>query len=207
MTEATKTNSKKKRKVIAIVLCLAMAATCAIGGAVAKYTTSVSGSDKASVAKWHFEVNDVNMTPVGNNANMTFDLFNTIMDSDGQTAEKDVKENLIAPGTSGAFDVKIENLSEVNAVYDLDFSVKNDSAIPVQFSTDGGKTWKTYDKLDELDVHQKAIGMETGAETVKVQWKWDFNGDNATDTALGIAAQTAAPEIEVSCTATFTQVD
>lgn len=207
MMETTKSNSKKKRKIVAIVLCLAIAATCAVGGAVAKYTTSVSGSDTASVARWSFEVNDVNMTPVGNNANMTFDLFNTIMDSDSQTAEKDVKANLIAPGTSGAFEIKIENLSEVNAVYDLDFSVVNEHAIPVQFSTDDGKTWKSYDKLDELDVRQKAIAMETGAETVTVRWKWDFNGNNAADTALGIAAQTAAPKIEVSCAATFTQVD
>lgn len=207
MTEANKSASKKKRKVIAVALCLAMAATCAVGGAVAKYTTSVSGSDTANVAKWHFEVNDVNMTPVGNDAEMTFDLFNTIMDTDGQSPESDVKTNLIAPGTSGSFDVKIENLSEVNAVYDLDFSVKNESGIPIQFSTDGGKTWKTYSQLDELDVHQKAIAMETGAETVKVQWKWAFNGDDSTDTTLGIAAQTAAPSVEVSCAATFTQTD
>lgn len=207
MIGTIKTNSTKKRKIIAIILCLVMAATCAIGGAVAKYTTSVSGNDKASVAKWHFEVNDVNMTPVGNNASMTFDLFNTIMDSDGQTVENDVKENLIAPGTSGEFDIKIENLSGVNAVYDLDFSVTNQNGIPVQFSIDGGKTWKLYNELDALDIHQKAIAMETGTETVKVQWKWDFNGDNAADTVLGIAAQTTAPEIEVSCTATFTQAD
>lgn len=207
MIGTIKTNSTKKRKIIAIILCLVMAATCAIGGAVAKYTTSVSGNDKASVAKWHFEVNDVNMTPVGNNASMTFDLFNTIMDSDGQTVENDVKENLIAPGTSGEFDIKIENLSGVNAVYDLDFSVTNQNGIPVQFSIDGGKTWKLYKELDALDIHQKAIAMETGTETVKVQWKWDFNGDNAADTVLGIAAQTTAPEIEVSCTATFTQAD
>lgn len=207
MIGTIKTNSTKKRKIIAIILCLVMAATCAIGGAVAKYTTSVSGNDKASVAKWHFEVNDVNMTPVGNNASMTFDLFNTIMDSDGQTVENDVKENLIAPGTSGEFDIKIENLSGVNAVYDLDFSVTNQNGIPVQFSIDGGKTWKLYNELDALDIHQKAIAMETGTETVKVQWKWDFNGDNAADTVLGIAAQTTAPEIEISCTATFTQAD
>ena len=202
----TSAKGKKRRRIVAVVLCLMMALTCAIGGAVAKYTTGVSGSDKANIAKWHFEVNDVNMTPVGNNAEMAFDLFETIKDSNGSDNETDVKTNLIAPGTSGSFVIRIENLSEVNAVYDLDLNVTNESKIPIQFSTDG-TNWKTYDKLDDLDVHAKAIAMETGSETITVQWKWAFNGDAATDTALGIAAQTAAPEVTVSCSATFTQTD
>lgn len=202
------TKSKKtSRKIIAAVLCLALAAACMAGGALAKYTTSVSGSDNATVAKWHFEVNDVNMTPAGNDATMTFDLFETIKDSNGIDDETDVKTDLIAPGTSGEFTLKIENLSEVNAVYDLDFTVDNASGIPVQFSTDGGSTWKTYDRISELNVDQMALAMEEGSDTVRVQWKWAFDGDDAKDTALGIAAQTAAPTIQVTCAATFTQVD
>lgn len=201
--------TQNKRKIIAVVLCLMLAVACVAGGALAKYTTAVSGDDTATVAKWHFTVNGDNMTPEGNNANMTFNLFDTILDSDGTNAETDVKADLIAPGTSGKFEVAIANLSEVNAKYDLDFSVENTSAIPVQFSTDGGNTWKTYDKINELNVDQKDIAMETGSETITVQWKWDFEGDggDAADTALGIAAQTAAPTIKVTCAATFTQVD
>lgn len=200
-------NKKKNRKVVALILCLCLGVCCVAGGALAKYTTSVSGSDTAKVAKWSFEVNDVDMTPTGNNASMTFDLFNTIKDSDGSSSETDVKTALIAPGTSGSFDVKIENLSEVNATYDLDFSVVNEDAIPVQFSTDGS-TWKTYDHINELNVDAEAIAMETGTDTVTVQWKWDFEGDDSADTALGIAAAKGeAPFIQVTCAATFTQVD
>lgn len=203
----TNTEKKSKRKVVAVVLCLALAVACVAGGAVAKYTTSVSGSDTATVAKWLFEVNDVNMTVAGDSASMTFDLFGTIMDSNGTEKETDVKENLIAPGTSGKFDLKIENLSEVNAKYDLNFSVSNESGIPLQFSLDNGKSWKSYDKISELNIGNKAIAMGTGTDTITVQWKWDFEGTDATDTKLGIAAQNTAPTVSVTCAATFTQVN
>ena len=202
--ENTNNKTHKKRKIVALVLCLALGVTCIAGGALAKYTTSVSANDTASVAKWHFEVNDVNMSPTDGSAQMTFDLFNTIMDTDGSSAETDVKTDLIAPGTSGKFDVKIENLSEVNAVYALDYSIENTSNVPLKFSLDGAD-WK--DDINDLDVSEQAIAMENGSETVTVHWKWDFNGDDSADTALGIAAQNAAPTVKVTCAATFTQVD
>ena len=202
--EKTNTNTHKKRKIVALLLCMALAITSIAGAALAKYTTNVSANDTASVAKWHFEVNDVNMTPADGEAAMTFDLFNTIMDTDGASAETDVKTDLIAPGTSGKFDVKIENLSEVNAVYSLDYSIENTSNVPLQFSLDGAD-WKS--DINDLDVSDVAIAMESGSDTVTVQWKWAFDGDDAADTALGIAAQTAAPTVKVTCAATFTQVD
>ena len=202
--EKTNTNTHKKRKIVALLLCMALAITSIAGAALAKYTTNVSANDTASVAKWHFEVNDVNMTPADGEAEMTFDLFNTIMDTDGASAETDVKTDLIAPGTSGKFDVKIENLSEVNAVYSLDYSIENTSNVPLQFSLDGAD-WKS--DINDLDVSDVAIAMESGSDTVTVQWKWAFDGDDAADTALGIAAQTAVPTVKVTCAATFTQVD
>ena len=203
--DKTNTTTHKKRRIVALLLCLALAVTCVAGAALAKYTTSVSGNDTATVAKWMFEVNDTNVTSSADNETMTFDLFNTIKDSDGENAESDVKTDLIAPGTSGAFDVKIENLSEVNAVYSLDYTVQNDSNVPIKFSLDGAD-WK--DSIDDLDVSEVPIAMETGAETVTVHWMWAFEGGNdAADTALGIAAQTAAPTVTVTCAATFTQVD
>ena len=205
--DSKKKDAGRKRKVLAVVLCAILAIGCVAGGAIAKYTTSVSGGSTATVAKWMFEVNDVNMTPLGESAEMTFDLFGTVKDTEGN-AEEDVKTGLIAPGTSGAFDIKIENLSEVNATYALDFSIVNNDAIPLQFSTDGGKTWKTFDKLDELDIPATELAMETGTTTVTVDWRWVFdNGADEKDTALGIAAQTKAPTVEVTCAATFTQVD
>lgn len=209
MNTINQTTTKKTksgwRKIAAAALCLTMGIGCIAGGALAKYTTTVSGNDTASVAMWKFEVNDANVTTSGNAA-MTFDLFNTIKDSNGTDAETDVKAGMIAPGTSGSFDVKVENLSEVNATYDLDFSVENASNIPIKFSTDG-RTWKDSDSINELDVSGKAIAMESGTDTVTVQWKWDFTGDNAADTALGIAAQQGDPNVKVTCAATFTQVD
>ena len=47
----------------------------------------------------------------------TFDLFNTVKDSDGN-AETEIKTTdgtIIAPGTSGSFEINFENKSEVSA--------------------------------------------------------------------------------------------
>lgn len=205
MNQTSTEKKKKNRKVLAFLLCAAMAVTCIAGGVMAKYTTNVSGSDKASVAKWAFRVNDVDMTPTGNDAEMTFDLFNTIKDTDGVSAEGDVKANLIAPGTSGSFDVKIENLSEVNAVYALDYTIVNSNNVPLQFSVNGSD-WKN--DINDLDVSNVPLAMEGGSDTVTVHWRWVFNGDDNTDTSLGImAAKGTAPSVEVTCSSTFTQVD
>ena len=202
--EKTNTNTHKKRKIVALLLCMALAITSIAGAALAKYTTNVSANDTASVAKWHFEVNDVNMTPADGEAEMTFNLFDTIKSTDG-SPESAVSTGLIAPGTQGDFAVKIENLSEVDATYSLDFSVANESGIPLKYSVNG-TSW--YDDINKIDVNDFEIAKENGTATVNVQWKWDFEGGNdAADTALGIAAQTEAPTIEVTCAATFTQVD
>ena len=62
-----------------------------------------------------------------------------------------------------------------------------------------------------------AINMGQTASTLTVKWRWAFTGNDstnytstqtdATDTALGFAANTAAPTVQVNATVTVTQVD
>ena len=49
----------------------------------------------------------------------SFNLFDTINDTSDGNNETDVKSTKIAPGTKGKFEIKVENLSEVNANYNL----------------------------------------------------------------------------------------
>ena len=140
------------------------------------------------------------------------DLFTTLYEEDGQNTETDVAgTSLIAPGTGGSFDLDVKNLSEVNAKYDIAFTIENTSSIPLEFSTDGGTTWSFA--IADVNVSGKEINMgATDATTTTVMWRWAFNDvpnykSDATDTALGIAAQTAAPTVTVTATITAYQVD
>ena len=175
----------------------------------AKYTSSYAGSDTAQVAKWQWTLNTKNL-----NETVEFDLFNTIMDSNGTDPETDVKENLIAPGTSGKFALELKNLSEVDAEYTITFNSSLSSTetyLPIMFTLkdEGGNVLGNSRNLSELNylVNQKAIDMLNGSATYTVEWAWDFNADDTNDTKLGIEAQSGAVQYTVSYTIVMTQVD
>ena len=210
---------KKNRtlRVSALLLALTLITTCFVGGTFAKYTSSTTGNDTATVAKWSFKVNDDEFA-VDPAATLTFDLFKTILDT-GSAAENDVKNGqLIAPGTPGSFDLVVKNESEVNAKFTVALEEANNNNIPLQYSVDNGTTWKdSIADLTMTDLTDKDIAM--GDEvTVTVLWRWVFEGTtsgahagqtDATDTALGIYAQNTAavPTVTITATLTATQVD
>lgn len=167
-----------------------------VSGTWAKYTSNMTGSDTAKVAKWAFDYKGTALNLTSDE--ITFDLFETVLDTDG-AAETDVAANLIAPGTKGEFEFQFTNKSEVTAEYTVEFEITNSNNIPVQFSVDGGTTWTATiaDITEEL-----AIGATSTAK--KVQWRWAFDGNDATDTTLGI---NGTAEITVEATVTFTQID
>ena len=199
--------NNKKRSSMMVRLVAALAVTmmftmCFVGGAFAKYTSSGTGTDTATVAKWSFKVGE---TDIATTNTFAFDLFQTIKDSDGTADETDmslVDGTIIAPGTRGSFDIVIKNDSQVNATYAIDYTVTNTNNIPVKFSVDG-TNW--FDDINYLDVRSVAINMGATA-TVTVQWMWEFeriDGDTQ-DTTLGSAASAT---LTVSAAVTATQVD
>lgn len=159
----------------------------------AKYTSTVTGNDSARVAKWAWTY-----TPGAEANTIKFDLFNTVLDSDG-SAETDIKNadgTIIAPGTQGSFELKFTNDSEVNAEYSIKFNVENANDIPVEFSTNNAH-WGSLSDLSAV------VNMgEEASQTI--YWRWVFEGDNAKDTALGAAATAT---VKVTATVTWTQVD
>lgn len=191
------------------LLVLTLLTTCAISGTFAKYTSTSTASDTVRVAKWSFKVGDKDIAK----ETMVFNLFETIKDTDG-TTEEDVKSGkIIAPGTSGEFTISLANLSEVNAKYSIAFAATT-TAIPLEYSTDDGATWKT--SIVDLNVTDKDIAMENDTDndtdSVTVDWRWSFDPTvdgwtDEKDTNLGIAAQGANQEITITATITATQVD
>ena len=200
----TRKRSSMMVRLVAVLAVTMMFTMCFVGGTFAKYTSSATGTDSATVAKWSFKVGE---TDIATTDTFTFDLFKTIKDSDGinnETEMNPVDGSIIAPGTQGSFDLVLKNESQVTAQYAIDYTVTNNNDIPVKFSVDGGTTW-TNDLADVAASDSTKLAANSGTTTIKVQWKWDFNGsDDSFDTALGIGGNAV---LTVKAEVTATQVD
>ena len=198
--------TKKSSMMVRLVAVLAvtmMFTMCFVGGTFAKYTSSATGTDSATVAKWSFKVGE---TDIAASNEFTFDLFKTIKDSNGTDNETDISPDdgtIIAPGTQGSFNLVLTNASQVTAQYAIDYTVTNTGNIPVQFSVDGGTNW-TNDLADVAASDATKLAANSGTTTITVQWKWVFDGNDANDTALGSAATAT---LTVAAAVTATQVD
>ena len=200
----TRKRSSMMVRLVAVLAVAMMFTMCFVGGTFAKYTSSGTGTNTATVAKWSFKVGE---TDIATNGTFTFDLFKTIKDTNGTDNESDmspVDGSIIAPGTQGSFDLVLTNASQVTAQYAIDYTVTNNNDIPVKFSVDGGTTW-TNDLADVAASDSTKLAANSGTTTIKVQWKWDFNGsDDSFDTALGIGGNAV---LTVKAEVTATQVD
>ncbi len=196
---------KKKMTILAALVLAVVVTGYSVSGTYAKYTSTFNGkTSTARVAKWAVSASDLNQSS-GASETFTFDLFESVNDSNVKTG---TNENIIAPGTTGSFDLVVKNDSEVNAEYTVDYTVDN-AGVPLEFSIDG-TNWKTG-----VDDVATAVALGQGATaTIKIQWRWAFTGDassqytatqtDETDTTLGIAGS-ATPT--VSAKVTVSQVD
>lgn len=198
-------SNKQKAGIMALVA-LAAIGSYFIAGTYAKYTSQITGSDTATVAKWKWTINN-SVIDSAEDTTYTFNLFDTIKDSDGTSSETDVASGKIAPGTSGSFDIDITNDSEVNATYAIAFTETNANNVPIEYSTDG-TTWVS--SVNSMDVSTTNIAMGASSAKKTVYWRWVYYEDAAgdvADTALGFAANTSAATVQVTATVTVTQVD
>ena len=204
-----KTN--KFLRIASVLLIAVLLTTCVISGTFAKYISTAEAQDSARVAKWSFKVGGQD---IAQSEAITFDLFNTVADTDtvdGDDAnDADVKdgatETIIAPGTKGNFAIEITNASEVSATYAIDFELVNANNIPLEFSLTGADDSWEADIADINVAAKKLMYDSNNTATVNVYWRWVFgdSANNDTDTALG-AAGTATATVTANITAA--QVD
>jgi len=195
----------KMMRAASALLVAVLLTTCAISGTFAKYVSTATGTDTARVAKWAFNVGEANIAQTNT---FVFDLFtytDANVDVDGNGSE-----HVIAPGTTGKFDIVLTNNSEVTATYAVDFTEVRTASdkgnvIPMKYSLDS-TNW--VDNIDDIDVASgvTSIGMNGGSTTVTIYWKWDFNGLDNVDTDLG-QDYDGVPNVTISATVTATQVD
>ncbi len=201
-----------KMTIVAVLVALVAVTTYSVSGTYAKYTDTFEGStDTARVAKWAIELEQN-----GTSAEKTFDfdLFGSLKEADGTTAEGDVAssntDKVIAPGTGGKVELDLFNKSEVNATYKVEYTVAT-NGVPIVFSVDGGTTWTT--SLDNV----AATGINSGGtDDIDIQWRWAFTGDlsanytsqtDAADTALGTGEIANLPKVTVSAKVIVDQKD
>ncbi len=213
----------KKFRLVCLLLALCLISSSFVGVTFAKYTSTGSGTDSGRIAAWGFVVNDNDMA-VSNT--FTFDLYNTVYDTKvASSTEGDVLADastaIIAPGTWGYFDIVVRNNSEVNATYDVTFK-STEGGCPVKYHVENISTGMAaptapasgdwYDGIevwnDVADVTETLpLNMSGCTETIRVFWKWDFEGNDIGDTELGKAAALAKQIWYVTATITATQVD
>lgn len=192
-----------------------------VSGTWAKYTSSVTASSTARVAKWSWEINDVNTTE-----SFTFNLFETakVFDTDGN-AEADVTSAdsavVIAPGTKGSINLKIENISEVTGKVVAEFAVTKPATLKLnyKFSIVGTDLTSAVEETTSGNVTTYKVTLpnnlaaRTGTETLTFAWEWPFEvgaddseiaGNDEIDTALG---KLGTDTVKVTAKLTFIQVD
>ena len=214
--KAMKKKNYNSIKIFAILLLIVMLVLMMIVGTYAKYTTEVEGSDSAVVAKWAWQINDDDVSK--NDTEFAFNLFDTIKDTADGNNETDVKATKIAPGTMGAFEIKVENLSEVNANYNLTLKEtkgQDVSNAKIEYSiigTDEATDWTTA--INTFNLTNTMLDMETGSKTLTVYWRWVYSPSVAqddADTAVGFAAANSASDVDktitIEATLNFTQID
>lgn len=168
-----------------------------VSGTLARYTSSGTGVASVNVANWSVVVEDKD---VAKNDDFTLSLFDTIYEYDTTSADVDVKDGLIAPGTQGAFDYTLTNDSEVTAKYSVVYTI-NEDGVPLEWSTDGVVWTDTLANVTAGD--ETKLAKEGGEATIYIYWRWAFDGDNDIDTNLGINGAEPTVTIQV----TFDQVD
>lgn len=194
----------KLAKLTALVLLVTLAALILVSSTYAKYTSSANVSDTATVAKWSIKVSDKDITK---KESITFDLFKTINDTNVKSGK------IIAPGTSGNFEMSVENASEVTAKYSINYTIDNTKNIPLEFSLTGTDGWTS--DITTLSTTDVIKTIDSEKDTITVYWRWAFEGKNSTnftttqtdesDTALATAD--TLPTVTVTATITATQVD
>lgn len=198
----------KLMRAATLLMVLTLMTSCFVGSTFAKYTSTATASDTATVAQWSIEYNDTQIATT-EAPTITFNLFDTVYEADTTTAEEHVSNNLIAPGTGGSFAMTIENLSEVDAKYSITMT-ETATIAPLQFTLDPSSEDNWKENLADLNMSEVAIAKLSGSATHTVYWRWRFevsDSQNTADTALGIAARGSSDEIQVSATITVTQVD
>ena len=171
---------------LSVYILVAVVITCAVmSETLAKYQSTYISVDYAAAAAWTFEVQDAEITKVNT---FTVDVFNSsrIYDENGIAVENEAKNSrtindatvpLIAPGTSGSFDLKLENLSDVPVLCTITVDESFASGINFNYKFAAGDSFSATNTKQFVMSHN-----EVTDPPLTIYWQWPFNdGETAND--------------------------
>jgi hypothetical protein len=144
------------------------------------------------------------------NMDADFDLFSVeYTNAAGEiTVSGTEGEAVVAPGTSVEYTIRLRNADKTALDYVLspEVTMTSDYHLPIMirmldinlnYLIGDAKTWVPIEELTGLSVEQTLVRGES--TEYYFQWKWEFeSGDDAYDTALGIAASEEDVGLEVA---------
>ena len=120
--------------VVTVLVMLVTLTAYSVSGTYAKYTSQIDLADEARVAKWEFKATDKDGAELTNKIN----LFKDSYSYNGLTYVKSYNgENVVAPGTTGAYTFKLAGNMEVRYALDFDIDVTNDFVVYYGFDAEG----------------------------------------------------------------------
>ena len=159
-------------------LALTVVSSCIVGGTLAKYTTTATGTGSAVVAKWAPSFKD--------SAGNAFTDSTVVSLKDTTVDAKKVADGKIAPGTEGSFSVKVgRGDTEVGFNYTITISDVTNMPKNLKFYDETGTTELTAtDGVYTLTPPDNKVDADATAEkTIIVNWKWPYEATGADPTA------------------------
>ncbi len=152
---------KTKKIVLLIIAIIAIILSFLGGDAYAKYMSKVTGQGSADIATWSFKVNEKQ------DKMQTISLKSTLNNSS-------IKNNKIAPGTEGSFQIKIDATeAEVGINYIVKFENETQKPTNLKFLYEG-KTYNTLSELQEDLVGSINADDKEKIKTLQIGWNWNY---------------------------------
>lgn len=179
----------------ALALAVTLISTALMGGTLAKYTTAVSGTSSATVAKFAFDLNGATKA----SQTMKLDGLFSKTYLDGNVSGS---ENLVAPGTSGKVKIDLKNEGEVAIQPTFKITEENASKIPLKYAVTASESvtaQTVWNDADDLSITMNTILPADGDQSCYLHWKWATVDDSA-DTGFGTQDNLSTVKIDLTCT-------
>lgn len=133
----------KKMSIVTALIMLVTITTYSVSGTYAKYTSQIDLTDEARVAKWSLSgADNCRQDEHGNykcskatKLNLFADSYS--VDGKGLYVKSLDKDNVVAPGTKGEYQLNLAGTMEVRHTIDIDFSAEKEFAVSYNVDENG----------------------------------------------------------------------